>query len=64
MNEAPVRLCCGQRHTGSVCPDCKVMCCVCFDRVSQNKLHKLPNGQLEDVCQKCADDEDIKRKNK
>jgi len=57
MPDAPTRLCCGQKHYGPVCPDGKVQCCLCFERVAQDKLHALPNGQLEDVCQVCADKE-------
>lgn len=57
MNEPPVRLCCGQRHAGPICPDGKVMCCLCFHRVPQHKLNVLPNGQKEDVCKECAESE-------
>ena len=49
----PVRLCCGERHWGVVCPDGKVMCCICFERVSQDDLRVLPNGKKEDVCKAC-----------
>lgn len=54
---APVRLCCGQRHWGAVCPDGKVMCCICFERVSQDNLNVLANGKKEDVCKSCAQKE-------
>lgn len=54
--QAPVRLCCGQSHTGPVCPDGKVRCCLCFERVEPEALHEV-NGQKEDVCQKCAEAE-------
>jgi len=54
MKEAPVRLCCGQRHWGSICPDNKVMCCLCFRRTSLEQLNTLPNGKKEDVCLSCA----------
>lgn len=50
---APVRLCCGKRHLGPVCPDGKVMCCLCFSRVDQDQLNVAANGQKEDVCKKC-----------
>lgn len=53
----PVRLCCGQPHLGPVCPDGKVMCCLCFERVAQDELHVTPSGQREDVCKKCAGQE-------
>ena len=52
---APVRFCCGERHWGAVCPDGKVMCCICFRRVSQNDLNILANDKKEDVCKACAE---------
>ena len=36
-----VRLCCGQRHSGTVCPDGMVVCCICFERVSQQQLNTI-----------------------
>ena len=48
-----VRLCCGQRHSGTVCPDGMVMCCICFERVSQQQLNTI-DGKKEDVCKRCA----------
>lgn len=38
-DEAPVRLCCFKRHWGAICPDGKVMCCLCFDRFEQSELN-------------------------
>lgn len=55
MTDAPVRLCCGERHWGVQCPDGLVMCQLCFDRVPLNELHVTDEGQVEDVCQKCAE---------
>lgn len=56
--QAPVRLCCGQRHFGPICPDGKVMCCLCFVRVDQDELHVDPkSGIKEDVCKPCAAEE-------
>jgi hypothetical protein len=52
----PVRLCCGQRHHGPVCPDGKVMCCLCFNRVEQSGL-ALEGGSRVDVCIPCRTDE-------
>lgn len=46
----PVRLCCGLRHWGPVCPDDKVMCCICFERFSQEELYVDPGGIRWDVC--------------
>ena len=54
---APIRLCCGQAHWGAVCPDGKVMCCICFEHVSQDDLNVLANGKKEDVCKSCAQKE-------
>ncbi len=53
VGSVPVRLCCGERHWGAVCPDGNVMCCICFERVSQDDLRTLPNGKKEDVCKAC-----------
>ena len=54
----PTRICCGQRHEGVVCPDGKVMCCLCFKRVTQDLLSTY-DGQKTDVCKKC-DNAEIK----
>lgn len=54
----PTRVCCGQPHYGSVCPDGKVMCCVCFARLPIDQLHVLPDGHREDICQSCAEHEE------
>lgn len=54
----PIRLCCGERHWGPVCPDSKVMCCLCFERFAQDDL--AFDSQIEskvDVCQTCYDAE-------
>ena len=53
MSEAPVRLCCGQRHYGARCPDGTVMCCVCFDKFTDDQL-STDDGVLTDVCLSCA----------
>lgn len=55
LDEAPVRLCCGQRHFGVVCPDGKVMCCLCFHRFAQHDLNVTEDGTPEDVCKPCAE---------
>jgi len=51
--DTPVRLCCGERHWGSICPDGKVMCCICFRRVERWELN-VKDGKKEDVCKTCA----------
>ena len=51
---AHVRLCCGKRHDGPVCADEKVMCCLCFNRFSQDELNVNENGNRENVCMECA----------
>lgn len=48
----PFRVCCGRQHFGPVCPDGKVMCCICFDRVPQDSL-AMVDGDLIDVCIPC-----------
>lgn len=58
MLEAPVRLCCGQRHVGVVCPDGLVMCCLCFKRFAPDELSLNERGQLQDVCRACAEAEE------
>lgn len=39
------------------CPDGMVMCCLCFERVSQDKLNVAADGRKENVCKKCAEEE-------
>lgn len=53
---APWRACCGQRHLGPLCPDTKVMCCLCLDRFDVEELALAPDdsGLHEDVCKPCA----------
>jgi hypothetical protein len=51
---APVRLCCMQRHYGPLCPDGKVMCCLCFGRFALGDLNETEDGTPEDVCRECA----------
>jgi hypothetical protein len=67
MSAAPIRNCCGKQHHGPVCPDGLVMCCLCFKRVSQDKLAVLEAGDglgiesaptYEDVCRACRRRED------
>lgn len=58
----PIRICCGERHHGPVCPDGLAMCCHCFKRVPRSRLHVLEEGGgadvssapiYEDVCRTC-----------
>lgn len=53
MDEMPVRLCCGQRHWTVACPDGKVMCCLCFNRFTQDELYSDSDGVKWDVCIPC-----------
>lgn len=55
MREPPVRLCCGAAHWGVVCPDGRVLCCICFARFEVDDLNVLPDGSREDVCRECAE---------
>lgn len=48
----PYRICCGKQHIGPICPDNKVMCCYCFERVTQDDL-AIENGIKVDVCWPC-----------
>lgn len=58
----PFRACCGQQHHGPVCPDGLVMCCLCFKRVTRDRLNILEEGDgseiesapiYEDLCTTC-----------
>jgi len=53
---SPVRLCCGRRHSGVLCPDGLVMCCICYHRFPVEGLHETDGGR-EDVCLGCAEQE-------
>ena len=55
--DAPTRVCCGKKHFGCVCPDNKVMCCLCWERFNQSDLNELKNGRKEDVCKPCGESE-------
>jgi hypothetical protein len=48
------RLCCGQQHTGPVCPDGLVMCCICFTRADPEDLYTDADGSCWDICSQCA----------
>lgn len=50
-SEPPVRLCCGERHFGVVCPDDHIMCCICFERFPID-----PSTEW-DVCPSCLEHE-------
>ena len=52
--QIPVRLCCSQRHYGSVCADGLVMCCVCYGRYDKDELHVDGAGVTWDMCQGCG----------
>jgi hypothetical protein len=44
-----------QRHYGPVCPDGKVMCCLCFHRFEVSELSETADGDKTDVCVTCAE---------
>lgn len=52
-DQPPVRMCCMRRHYGPICPDGKIMCCLCFDRVDASEAGVI-DGERVDVCQPCA----------
>lgn len=37
----------------------EVMCCQCFGLFHKHDLHRLENGQYEDVCLQCYEEEEI-----
>lgn len=53
---APVRPCCMQRHSGPMCPDGRVMCQICFERVLIPEL-AVEDGGLVNVCRRCSAEE-------
>ncbi len=55
--QPPARVCCGQRHYGAECPDGKVMCCICFERVTKDELAIDASGARIDMCQPCGEGE-------
>jgi hypothetical protein len=53
----PVKLCCGQRHGGSVrCPDGLVMCELCFERVTDDALMRDFDDPSKrwNICKPCG----------
>jgi hypothetical protein len=54
VDHTPLRLCCGERHYGPMCPDGLIMCCICFYRVSLGELSEDETGAPIDVCKPCA----------
>lgn len=61
-NQAPVRLCCFQRHWGVECPDGKVMCCICFGRFDVAELHTFTgDDKPTNVCAECGVQEEALR---
>lgn len=59
--EPPVRLCGGQRHSGVVCPDGKVMCALCSHKFKPEDLSTRGDGGMENVCKGCARMESMER---
>lgn len=60
-NNGPVRICCGQRHWGAVCPDGLVMCCHCFKRFPKEELMRdaVDSSKRWDVCLTCGFSENL-----
>lgn len=61
LDQIPVRLCCGERHLGAVCPDGQVMCCMCFERFPIEEL-AFEGGAPVDVCVPCMEHENEGRR--
>lgn len=59
IDHGPVRLCCGKRHWGIVCPDGFIMCQLCFDRFPKNKLFRDEEGYYHDICVECQIGENL-----
>lgn len=53
----PVRLCCMSRHWGVLCPDNHFMCCICFDRFPFEEASRNEDGDRQDVCGQCWENE-------
>lgn len=64
VRQLPVRLCCGQRHSGAVCPDGLVMCCICFSRFETGQLYVDKDGDWWDICTGCAGTERARNENR
>ena len=56
----PVRLCCGQRHYGAVCPDGLVQCCICFGRFGVDGLYVDEHKDRWDICRPCGEAEEAR----
>jgi hypothetical protein len=58
-DQAPVRVCCGQRHYGAQCLDGRAMCCICFEVKTKAELEPVSDspGKVWDVCRECAERE-------
>lgn len=48
---APVCLIHGEKLNEHLC----LYCCVCFKPLTLHECHRLPNGELEDMCLECAE---------
>ena len=57
MGKPPVRLCCGERHPYSLCPNNKVMCCLCFFLCDVDELSTNEKDDPIDVCKSCRETE-------
>jgi len=55
VDSPPTRLCCGKQHWGPVCPDGRVMCCICFNRFTQDELYVDEAGDKWDECKECGE---------
>lgn len=61
MADAPVRLCCMQRHWTVACPDGLVMCELCFERFPEGHLmgDKDDHSKRWNVCIECGFRENV-----
>ncbi len=61
MTFIPYRLCCGQQHSGPVCPDGLVMCEICYERFETKDLWVDYEGFKWSLCKECGDLEAVNR---
>lgn len=57
MTEAPLRLCCMERHYGPVCANQTVMCALCFVKVPIEELYVDSHEGVWDCCKPCGEKE-------
>lgn len=57
LGRPPQNMCCEERHFGDICPDGKVMCCLCFGRFDIDELYPSRPDEFLMVCKPCFESE-------